>query len=63
LYAKDEKKFFDDFSAAFHKLEDLGTINLSPTLINDRHVLCLEIIYCIPLSVHNLRRLLGTVLG
>jgi hypothetical protein len=31
LYAKDEKKFFDVFSAAFHKLEDLGTINLLAT--------------------------------
>lgn len=31
LYAADEKKFFNDFSAAFHKLEDLGTTNLVPT--------------------------------
>lgn len=30
LYAADEKKFFNDFSVAFHKLEELGTKNLVP---------------------------------
>lgn len=28
LYAKDQKKFFADFSAAFQKLEELGTSGL-----------------------------------
>lgn len=28
IYAKDEKKFFSDFAAAFQKLEELGTNNL-----------------------------------
>lgn len=31
LYAKDQKKFFTDFTAAFQKLEDLGTTNLVST--------------------------------
>jgi len=30
VYAKDEAKFLKDFSDAFHKLEELGTSNLSP---------------------------------
>jgi cytochrome c peroxidase len=29
-YAKDQKKFFADFSAAFEKLETLGTKGLTP---------------------------------
>ena len=29
VYAKDQKKFFADFAAAFQKLEELGTSNLS----------------------------------
>ena len=28
LYAKDQKKFFSDFCAAFQKLEELGTSGL-----------------------------------
>ena len=28
VYAKDQKKFFADFSQAFQKLEELGTKNL-----------------------------------
>jgi cytochrome c peroxidase len=28
IYAKDEKRFFADFSLAFQKLEELGTENL-----------------------------------
>lgn len=28
VYAKDNKKFFADFSAAFQKLEELGTTGL-----------------------------------
>jgi cytochrome c peroxidase len=28
VYAKDQKKFFTDFAAAFQKLEELGTNNL-----------------------------------
>ena len=28
IYAKDNKKFFSDFSAAFQKLEELGCTNL-----------------------------------
>ena len=28
LYAKDEKRFFADFSQAFQKLEELGANNL-----------------------------------
>lgn len=31
MYADDEKKFFEDFSKAFFKLENLGTKNLVPT--------------------------------
>ena len=30
VYAKDKKKFFDDFTVAFQKLEELGTKNLVP---------------------------------
>jgi|TARA_B100001142_G_scaffold270623_1_gene276814 cytochrome c peroxidase len=30
VYAKDQKKFFDDFSKAFNKLETLGTSGLTP---------------------------------
>jgi cytochrome c peroxidase len=29
-YAKDQKKFFADFAAAFEKLETLGTSGLTP---------------------------------
>jgi cytochrome c peroxidase len=28
IYAKDKKRFFTDFSAAFQKLEELGTSEL-----------------------------------
>jgi len=28
IYAKDQKRFFKDFAAAFQKLEELGTENL-----------------------------------
>lgn len=28
IYAKDEKRFFADFTKAFQKLEELGTSNL-----------------------------------
>ena len=28
IYAKDQKKFFADFAAAFQKLEELGTTGL-----------------------------------
>jgi catalase (peroxidase I) len=31
VYAKDGPKFEQDFSAAFNKLEELGTSNLTPT--------------------------------
>jgi len=31
VYAKDADKFNKDFSAAFQKLEELGTSNLTPT--------------------------------
>ena len=30
VYAKDQKKFFDDFSKVFNKLETLGTSGLTP---------------------------------
>ena len=30
VYAKDQKKFFVDFAAAFEKLEGLGTSGLTP---------------------------------
>lgn len=30
IYAKDQKKFFDDFAKAFQKLEELGTSGLYP---------------------------------
>lgn len=29
-YAKDKRRFYDDFSASFQKLEELGTKNLKP---------------------------------
>lgn len=31
VYGKDAKKFDEDFTAAFQKLEELGTSNLAPT--------------------------------
>ena len=31
VYGKDGNKFFDDFSKAFNKLEELGTSGLTPT--------------------------------
>ena len=31
MYAKDQAKFFKDFSKAFNKLEELGTSGLTPT--------------------------------
>ena len=31
MYAKDGKKFENDFTKAFQKLEELGTSNLTPT--------------------------------
>lgn len=31
MYAKDQDKFFADFSEAFHKLEELGTKGLKST--------------------------------
>jgi cytochrome c peroxidase len=31
IYGKDAKKFDEDFTRAFQKLEELGTENLTPT--------------------------------
>jgi cytochrome c peroxidase len=31
IYANDAGRFFSDFSAAFQKLTELGTIDLTPT--------------------------------
>jgi cytochrome c peroxidase len=30
VYCQNKDKFFQDFSSAFHRLEELGTINLIP---------------------------------